>query len=111
MVDQIKHAASWYITFPCVRTSNFGYSRVKKRLKTVYSVYKQYESLENVTSAWSSTAIVFPLTEDTKWNAINKGFNLILSLKLNQINDICQNEKHPEFFLGKYLFVKLLCFA
>lgn len=101
MVDQITHSATRYMTFPCAKKSSSAHLRVKKRLKTIYTVYKQYESLENVISAWTFASIVFPLTEDTKWNAVNKGFNVTLSLKLNQTSNACQTESHSGNSFGK----------
>lgn len=76
-------SATSYVTFPCAQKQNIGSLKVKKRQKTTYSTFKQYQFVQSVPSAWTSSALLYPLTEDTKWNAINKGFNLTLWLKLN----------------------------
>lgn len=106
MVNQMIQHPVWYITFPCIQKSTTSYLRVKKRLRTTYNAYKQYNSAQNVSSAWTTAALLFPLTEDTKWHAVNKGFSLAFWLKLNFSSDNCERTCNSvNNFVGKSILI------
>ncbi|KAG8197079.1 hypothetical protein JTE90_004345 [Oedothorax gibbosus] len=88
MLDSMTIHPTHTVSFPCLRKSNMS-NRMKKRLKTAYNIHSSHSSFSNVSFGWTYGALCFPITEDTKWNAFNKGHSFALWLKLNNVDPLC----------------------